>query len=255
MTECAICYEDFGDAKLVQLACHASHRFHRDCLMGWALTRLAPTCPLCRAPIGDQLDLSADWLERARVIALFLYRPLTWGAALALAPFALLLDLRTVGWHFCVARNGLAYALEQAPAPLNYLARPLPPRAGAPLRWLWARARTALQLWLTNELLRGGAGWAQPRSLVLALILQHWCLDAARLPLAYAPELSPLEQRFRQQLLSDCLRGGPTAWALALGFGASVLLAYQHLPPLINQLAAEGVEWARVYVPSLQLEP
>ena len=48
--DCAVCCGDEDYAPYVT-PCH--HEFHLPCLQRWWFLRADPTCPLCRAPIGD----------------------------------------------------------------------------------------------------------------------------------------------------------------------------------------------------------
>ncbi|KAA1133535.1 zinc ion binding [Puccinia graminis f. sp. tritici] len=54
--ECTICNEELSlpDQSIVQLPCHASHLFHRDCILLWI--GRDRTCPICRAAIPLQSD-------------------------------------------------------------------------------------------------------------------------------------------------------------------------------------------------------
>ena len=50
--DCAICMERFHEShKVVKLACHNTHVFHRSCLASWVRGGHSD-CPLCRRPIA-----------------------------------------------------------------------------------------------------------------------------------------------------------------------------------------------------------
>jgi len=256
MDECTICCEPLaGGERIIVLRCHETHRFHQACLLGWALTSKA-TCPLCRAPIQDELDLAVGVLEKLRVVALLLGRPLAWGAALALFPYDLFLNLRTVGWWFMLNHH-VIWVVLNAVLPAELLALPaLTQRAvgrimPAELLPLGPLLIQSAALWLSNELLGAAGGTAhQPRSAVLRLVLQRACVGAVRLPLRYEPRLSGLERRLLQRLQSS----GPLVAALVAGFACSLVLAYWHLPPLIDEFANTAIAWAKRELPLLGLE-
>ena len=50
--DCGCCLEPFNkNENVVQLKCHATHVFHRQCLIEWS-ARGSLSCPFCRAPIS-----------------------------------------------------------------------------------------------------------------------------------------------------------------------------------------------------------
>jgi hypothetical protein len=49
--ECAVCLAEYACGEEVRVLPACRHGFHRECVDRWLLTR-APTCPVCRAPVG-----------------------------------------------------------------------------------------------------------------------------------------------------------------------------------------------------------
>lgn len=48
--ECPVCLAEYEGGEEVRVLPACRHRFHRECVDRWLLTR-APTCPVCRAPV------------------------------------------------------------------------------------------------------------------------------------------------------------------------------------------------------------
>mgnify|MGYP000943756569 CR=1 FL=1 len=52
--ECAVCLSEVGDGEKVRTLPKCSHGFHVECIDMWFHSH--DTCPLCRAPVGGDLD-------------------------------------------------------------------------------------------------------------------------------------------------------------------------------------------------------
>ena len=55
--ECSICFTEYGEDDIVtKLSCNDKHIFHEQCIGGW-IQQGKNSCPICRAPIDDQIQL------------------------------------------------------------------------------------------------------------------------------------------------------------------------------------------------------
>lgn len=66
--KCPICYDRIPPDEVLRLDCHATHRFHKNCIVEWLLSTGTPSCPFCRTKVDvDKYISSLSRLERLRV--------------------------------------------------------------------------------------------------------------------------------------------------------------------------------------------
>jgi hypothetical protein len=124
--DCAICLGPLeADEEQIQLKCHETHCFHRECLLGWALTQTRPSCPLCRARIGSELDLSCTGKEKLRALLHVWTKPIRGGLWLGSETYLFIMTWVDLGWQFPLIHIPLVKIIPVSEHP-NHL-------------WRWAR--------------------------------------------------------------------------------------------------------------------
>lgn len=158
---CAICLGDL-DSNIITLHCHATHRFHRDCLLGWVLTQAKSSCPLCRTLLIEaDVNFNVSRWEKLRVLSKFWSQPLRQGVLLGVSIYCLAHQVHDLGWSASLLHGALLGLAQQT------LARPfdVPFRSSAAdeVDQRWYPVRIALSATILNQL-----GW----NITLAALLR-----------------------------------------------------------------------------------
>ena len=86
---CSICLDDLSGNDIVTLSCHKDHAFHKNCILGWALTSSNPNCPLCRVEIStSDLSLDITLRDKITVVGHFFGTPILVGVSWALKVYS-----------------------------------------------------------------------------------------------------------------------------------------------------------------------